>query len=970
MNTSTGLSRPNSILESRGILESAMSMAWTANGNGWEYPIPGSNGNPARWKAFDSNASPKYRWLNGYSPKRGCRYYHAPDIQAAIKQQSGLLHIVNGEPSVLAMLSAGIRNALSWYGESSIPKELVDDLRRLEVKRVRFYPDNDKTGFETAQSLTNRLANAVGIQLEVLTLANAVQAKGDINDLWIAMPRNEFQDSLTALPLLELEPVPTLQKYHQGAWETDESLVDAITAELRKRNPSARIKNDELLISSPFRQDRNPSFSYNIKSGLAYDHATGQGWRAVQLARGLGIEVISNTDRAGIQRQDNQTAGISERPLLPGAGKQLLDFGDRWAESVMLTDAQYVSEAVESARVGSGTAGDITSKRLLAVRSAMGSGKTWWLKGYVESLGNKRIAVVSPYRALTRMTSEQFNAAHYDSKGDLTRFDKIAICAPSIGQIAHSEYDCIIIDEVSHYMAQLSSPIIYHQATGINAVQSIRHLCANAKQVILTDAHLTRNDLDFFANIMGLEPQSVGIVDNRFKPAAMPITRYQHYHSAIESVLNAVQRDNGVVFVPCGSNSTAKAIRLILQEKLGLDDYAVGYMKETSNTKATRKFSRKPKEIEGLRAFIYTTSFGTGLDFTGKCAAVIGIFDNPQLTPQAECQMLFRARHAASYGYWQLLADDTGTANFHADRKAGADKLLDETISLANTYGNAPITDAQIEYETVKSNLKAFELLSRENRKAITGYLLLLQGFQIQDDKTVSSAGIKKLIDTTKDSIADSEKESTTTQDAMSDTEVRKLERQNQLSETDYYANLRYAIETCIGTHDKTTGHLPAEYYDDFHKKQERARFKRFCLLMDAPQAARDKDESQADYAISNRKFYQPKLLIVRKLIQATFGMDRAWWAEREISKDAIESSVVSTGILAGAEALGIINTRNRNPRAFTLAKQIFKHGGIWLEKSGQQMVKGKRVTMYRIDWQRFAAWETLRKAMPKDGES
>src|SRR5687767_121901 len=64
--------------------------------NGWRYPTPSA---ALRWKNYDSDAEPKYTWLDG-SDARGV--YHAENIAEAIAAADGVCWMVSGEPDVWA----------------------------------------------------------------------------------------------------------------------------------------------------------------------------------------------------------------------------------------------------------------------------------------------------------------------------------------------------------------------------------------------------------------------------------------------------------------------------------------------------------------------------------------------------------------------------------------------------------------------------------------------------------------------------------------------------------------------------------------------------------------------------------------------------------------------------------------------------------------------------------------------------
>lgn len=174
--------------------------------NGWQYPVPGFT-HPIRWKAFNSNAEPKYLW-NWIGPDGEkhrppeARYYHAPGLFEAIKAADGVLWIASGEPDIWALHSAGVHNALSWFGENAIPPTLATDLLALGVITVHYWPDRDEAGRTALQKLSAALSGT-GIMLIAHQLPGEIGSKCDIGHIWQRFDGfgQDFVEWLLDLPL-------------------------------------------------------------------------------------------------------------------------------------------------------------------------------------------------------------------------------------------------------------------------------------------------------------------------------------------------------------------------------------------------------------------------------------------------------------------------------------------------------------------------------------------------------------------------------------------------------------------------------------------------------------------------------------------------------------------------------------------------------------------------------------------------
>lgn len=235
-------------LEERGILEAAKGAGWEYGevwGHpGWYYPLLQFNGQhwhlpdgrlARRWKAFDSNATPKYLW--GYEDQTkddtkkpdGCDYYWYPGASDAIAHSDGVLHLTAGEPDLLSLVSAGICNVTSFFGETSIPESFVGRLNQMGVKRVIYYPDNDATGHDAAQSLCD-LLRPTGIEFTAVGLPHFVK---DLNDLWklYCPDARDFVlklQSLKPLQLVNLHDAPKADLRGTGLTDFPDRFYDDI----------------------------------------------------------------------------------------------------------------------------------------------------------------------------------------------------------------------------------------------------------------------------------------------------------------------------------------------------------------------------------------------------------------------------------------------------------------------------------------------------------------------------------------------------------------------------------------------------------------------------------------------------------------------------------------------------------------------------------------------------------------------
>ena len=741
-------------LDQRGILQQAQQAQWQAyryhDQIGWRYPVFSLAGDQVaeRWKRSASATGNKYAWLP--DKPTGADYYFSSSLRHSVADNDGILYIVNGEPAILTMLAAGISNALCWFGESSVPKTLIDNLKGCGVTSVRFIADSDDAGLQAAIKVRDKLAGS-DLAFMPLSLAGLVSDKGDINDLWIA---HRFdRDALTA-SLLDL-PALVLPKYRKTEYKPAQrdfatyddpdwaGLKQAIEQALPER------RKGKFRCVNPSHADETPSAEFSAQYGYICrsqcDHQTD-----IQVAEWLGIEWREYLPARPQDSIDNFDAADFDQ-LTPSFETQVNfsipapSFSEEAYQKWLAPDGSaYETFAIDAKYLSDDNMPMLNSWPLVGIRSPMGSGKTTWLVSLAKRLiaDGGRVLVVSPYASLSQMLSEKYDITNYSGlhDSDYPAIESLSICAKSLYKAKQCQpFDLIVIDELDQVLAQHTNSL-YQRGERRQFWAALTSLMQSAKQSVVTSAHLSRLDLNALHNATGIMPV---VIQNEYIPEFVPLTMLPKRDVAIGNALSLVKRSQDVVFIPCGSNKTAQAMKAMLIDR-GIAEGEIGlYIKHTSGGSRAAQFAADPNaEISKLRAFIYTTSFGQGLDYIGACAGVVGIFDNAGITPQAYMQMLMRARHADSY-----------SAFYCASEPEGTDETLDEAIEneLDKARNPAGIADSSIDkigadaFETeFMATQSAFARLSKRHSVAdLFPTLCRWQGFVIAQDFTTGNSAIK-----------------------------------------------------------------------------------------------------------------------------------------------------------------------------------------------------------------------------------
>lgn len=265
------------LLAARGILDAALSAGWTSitwcGTEGWSYPLCDEQGIVIgnRFKALPGQ-KPKCAWPTG--KPEGCKYYFTPgsDTRPSIARADGHLYISSGEPDLLTFRSAGIRNVICWFGEGNVPATLLDDLIRLGVRTVSYFPDIDDTGRKSAAKIADILSESE-IEFTAYELPASLGEKGDINDLWIDCDFNvdAFRQALSELghfhnhadgtvPAQTPNSLPTFSDHTTGLPDSFYLAIEQALGVTRyNRNGWSEP------ICCPFHDDENPSASWNYE---------------------------------------------------------------------------------------------------------------------------------------------------------------------------------------------------------------------------------------------------------------------------------------------------------------------------------------------------------------------------------------------------------------------------------------------------------------------------------------------------------------------------------------------------------------------------------------------------------------------------------------------------------------------------------------------------------------------------------
>lgn len=191
--------------------------------------------------------------------------------------------LVNGEKSLMAMETAGLKNVVSWLGEGQRITEVIQALLDHGVKTVLAYPDHDPAGHRAAYALQQ--AAPPGLVVHVLDMAawhlrvygEYPPKKFDTRDLWLELDTDPdiFQSAFQTIPpirwsdykseLPEAQTPPPINPaprrnitYLDGGIDWDRAFLD-YCQEVKAAFERLPVKGKKRQCINPHHPDQHPS---------------------------------------------------------------------------------------------------------------------------------------------------------------------------------------------------------------------------------------------------------------------------------------------------------------------------------------------------------------------------------------------------------------------------------------------------------------------------------------------------------------------------------------------------------------------------------------------------------------------------------------------------------------------------------------------------------------------------------------
>lgn len=265
----------------------------------------------------------------------------------------------------------------------------------------------------------------------------------------------------------------------------------------------------------------------------------------------------------------------------------------------------------------------LTNIKTLAIRSAMGTGKTTMIKKILEYDGSlKKILWITHRQTLTKSiygNFKEFGFINYlDTEGNLLNYPRVIVQIDSLMRISGEDenhiptvekYDLVIIDESESALSHFSSPFLNKpNQSSRELFQFMSDVVESANKLLLLDA-----DLGMRTNLFMKHFGEYIFINNIFKSTKKTFCITNDYDS-FDSKLFADIKANKNICVVSMSASALESIVVTLKKN------KINYIMHSSKTDDILK-----NELEDVNSFwikyqcvLYSPTIESGIDFNQK----------------------------------------------------------------------------------------------------------------------------------------------------------------------------------------------------------------------------------------------------------------------------------------------------------------------------------------------------------------
>jgi len=257
---------------------------------------------------------------------------------------------------------------------------------------------------------------------------------------------------------------------------------------------------------------------------------------------------------------------------------------------------------------------------ILAIKSAMATGKTTTIKYIIEKYGFKQILWISHRQSLTKNLKGSFKKLGFvdylSIKGCLRDYDRLFVQIDSIYRIrklingdikyAYPKYDLVIIDEIEGNLSHYNSPFLntpQHSAREI--FDFVCEIISYSGKLLVLDADLGSRTKLFLEHF-----KSFTLIHNNFRPAPKTFRITNERCIFIDAILKDLDSHHNVCICSMSSTELEDIEQVLIQKN-------IKYVMHTSMTDDKLKI-----ELEDVNKFwiqfqcvMYSPTIESGIDF-------------------------------------------------------------------------------------------------------------------------------------------------------------------------------------------------------------------------------------------------------------------------------------------------------------------------------------------------------------------
>ena len=314
---------------------------------------------------------------------------------------------------------------------------------------------------------------------------------------------------------------------------------------------------------------------------------------------------------------------------------------------------------------------DLDAPGLIGIKSEMATGKTSLVKDDRDHHPSQRFLVIGHRITLLRELSgvSKLNTTLYSDLPQvrLAKVDSLAITVDSLYKLktAANRYDCIFIDEARQVMIHALTAATCKKNRH-EILMTLMYFIRSAKRVIIADAHLDDNTIDFFRAMRPVGEAPL-VIKNEYSNPGRDVYYYEGSDSSagVAKLVAAVNQGKKVMVVS-DSKKTILKLEAILTKKFAIkggfsSDYSQLENKviwtihaDNSGSEENQHFIQNiSTAVEGVDVLLASPSLCTGVDIQGdRFDEVYGFFNAVSLSATDCLQALHRYRKQVPLHIW------------------------------------------------------------------------------------------------------------------------------------------------------------------------------------------------------------------------------------------------------------------------------------------------------------------------------